>query len=316
MKNLDVLVVGELNVDLILDDIQGFPEIGKEIIANKFTVTLGSSSAIFASNLSSLGNKVTFLGKVGNDSFSQLIISSLASKGVNTELILRSDEYNTGATIVMNYDMDRANVTFPGAMEYLEVPEVTDDILAMAKHLHVSSIFLQPLLKKDIVTLFSRAKSMGLTTSMDPQWDPEEKWDLDLMNLLPNIDVFMPNIKEFNLLTGENDLHHSLEKVRSFANNIIIKDGENGAHLWDGTELYTKPAYLNPKVSDCIGAGDSFNAGFIHPYLQAKDLKHCVETGNIIGAISTTQPGGTQAFKDKTTIEAIAKELFSFELKL
>ena len=73
MKEFDVLVVGELNVDIILDRINGFPEIGKEILSEKLTVTLGSSSAIFASNLSTLGAKVAFLGKIGKDSHAELV---------------------------------------------------------------------------------------------------------------------------------------------------------------------------------------------------------------------------------------------------
>ena len=115
----DVLVVGELNVDIILNHIDGFPEVGKEILAKQMTVTLGSSSAIFASNLSSLGAKVAFLGKIGNDQFADLIETSLKKKGVETDFIIRSKEYQTGSTIVMNYDMDRANVTYPGAMDHL-----------------------------------------------------------------------------------------------------------------------------------------------------------------------------------------------------
>src|SRR5690606_33598825 len=113
-RMFDVLVVGELNVDIILDQIAGFPEIGKEKLAENLKVTLGSSSAIFASNLSTLGVNVAMMGKTGNDDFAQIIKKSLVEKGVNTDLILSSDKFNTGATIVLNYGMDRAMVTNPG----------------------------------------------------------------------------------------------------------------------------------------------------------------------------------------------------------
>ena len=72
-KKTDVLVVGELNVDLILDRLEKFPELGKEVIANHMLLTLGSSSAIFASNLSVLGSRVSFCGRVGRDSFADKI---------------------------------------------------------------------------------------------------------------------------------------------------------------------------------------------------------------------------------------------------
>lgn len=314
MKVFDVLVVGELNVDLILDKIQGFPEVGKEIISKEFNITLGSSSAIFASNLSSLETKVAFLGKIGNDSFSKLVKTSLENKKVNTDFIISSDRYKTGLTVVMNYGMDRANVTFPGAMEYLLEKDITDEILSQARHLHLSSIFFQTRLIKDVPKLFKRAKKLGLSTSMDPQWDPAEKWELNLAELLPYVDIFLPNVQEFKYITNSTDLRSGLEKIKSFAKTIIIKDGENGAHLWDTEKLITKPAFLNENVTDCIGAGDSFDAGFISEFLKGKDLEKCLEVGNITGAINTTASGGTGAFESLEKIKKIADDLFKYQL--
>ncbi|SDF04078.1 Sugar or nucleoside kinase, ribokinase family [Pricia antarctica] len=315
MKTFDVLVVGELNVDIILDDIQGFPKIGKEILAHNFNLTLGSSSAIFASNLCALGSTVAFMGKIGTDDFAVTVESSLRQKNVDTGFILKSDTYKTGATVVMNYDMDRANITFPGAMEHLKEEEVTDAILKSAKHLHLSSVFLQTALKKDIVRLFKRAKNLGLTTSMDPQWDPQETWDLDLSQLLPVIDVFLPNVLEFQFLTDSDNIASGLKKMSPIANHVVIKDGENGAHLWSDGAMVSKTAYRNDTVVDCIGAGDSFDAGFIHRYIQGKPLTECLEFGNVTGAINTTASGGTAAFKNREYIGAIAKNQFSYDIE-
>ncbi len=313
-KIFDVLVVGELNVDIILDKIQGFPEIGKEILSKELNITLGSSSAIFASNISSLGNKVAFIGKIGKDNFANIIKESLENKKVYTDFIIESKKYKTGLTIVMNYDMDRANVTFPGAMEHLLEKEVDNTILSKAKHLHLSSIFLQTGLLKDIVQLFKKAKELGLTTSMDPQWDPSENWKLDLEELLPYIDVFLPNIEEFKLITNSTSIKSGLEKIKSYANTVVIKDGKNGAHLWDKEELISKPAFLNENIVDCIGAGDSFDAGFISEYIKGKNIESCLEFGNITGAINTTASGGTTAFQNIKTIKEIANTKFSYQL--
>src|SRR3954470_3310857 len=120
MKKLyDVVVVGELNIDLILNQIDTFPALGKEILSNHMTLTLGSSSAIFACNISTLGSAVAFVGKLGHDNFGDHILSSLKSKGVDTTHILHTVKHNTGATIVLNYSEDRSMVTYPGAMRYL-----------------------------------------------------------------------------------------------------------------------------------------------------------------------------------------------------
>lgn len=312
MKNIDVLVVGELNVDIILDHIEGIPSIGKEILANKMNITLGSSSAILASNLSILGAETAFVGKLGKDNFANIVLKAFEEKKVNTENIIVDSHLKTGLTVVLNYDNDRANVTYPGAMEKLTGKDITVNVLKEAKHLHISSIFLQPGLIKDVVNVFKKAKDLGLTTSLDPQWDPEEKWDLDLKNLLPYIDIFMPNAAEFRNLTRCNDLQKGLEQINSFANVVIIKDGENGALLWDTHKIIKGPAFLNRNVADCIGAGDSFNAGFISEFVKNSSLEHCMEVGNIIGALNTTASGGTAAFKSLEYIKNQAKTIFSY----
>ncbi|MGB5850276.1 MAG: carbohydrate kinase family protein [Ignavibacteriaceae bacterium] len=311
-KNFDVIVIGELNVDLILNQIDSFPEIGKEILASKMDLVLGSSSAIFASNLSSLGPKVSFLGKIGNDSFGDLVITSLKTKGVNTDLVIVEEELKTGATVVLNYGEDRANVTHPGAMEHLSIDDITVEKLQRGKHVHISSVFLQPNLQKDIYGIFELAKDTGLTTSLDVQWDPAEKWALDLQKLLPLVDVFLPNEQELLHLAKEDELQKAINKISDFGNTIAIKRGSEGSICWNEGNQNEVPAYLNENVVDAIGAGDSFNAGFIFKYISGSNLKDCQKYGNLIGAISTTKAGGTAAFSNYMQIMEIAKETFEY----
>lgn len=311
-NKIDVIVIGELNVDIILNEIESFPVIGKEIIANTMSVTLGSSSAIFASNLSSLGPHVAFIGKVGEDNFAQVVLATLERKNVDSSRIIKSISLSTGATIVLNYDQDRANITYPGAMNDLRLEDIDFGFLSMARHMHFSSCFMQPGIRNDLTTLFRRAKELGLTTSFDPQWDPEEKWDLPLEKLLPYVDVFLPNIKEFMFITRSNTVEEGIQKLQHFAHYIVIKNGSDGAMAWDGKNLISQPAFKNDRVLDCIGAGDSFNAGFIKDFINKKTLKKCLETGALTGAINTTMAGGTGAFENPDKIREIARERFNY----
>ncbi|MBY0435119.1 MAG: carbohydrate kinase family protein [Cyclobacteriaceae bacterium] len=313
MKKLyDVVVIGELNVDLILNQVDKFPSIGKEVLASHMTLTLGSSSAIFASNLSTLGSKVTFVGNLGHDNFGDHIIASLKSRGVDTENINRSVKQNTGATIVLNFDEDRAMVTYPGAMKYLSIQDVSDEVLKHSRHLHLSSIFLQTGIIQDVVQLYKKAKEVGLTTSLDPQWDPAEKWNLNLKELLPYVDIFMPNLTELTSLTNAVDLKSAIDKLKSFANKIVVKNGSNGAYLWENNELIHQTSFLNKEVVDSIGAGDSFDSGFIHQFLNGKSNKECLEFGALTGAINTTRSGGTNAFENLSLVKMIAKSSFNY----
>jgi sugar/nucleoside kinase (ribokinase family) len=309
----DVLVVGELNVDLILNGLPRMPEVGKEILAEAMTLTLGSSSAIFASNLSSIGPRVAFLGKVGQDIFGDLVVQRLLAKQVDTGLVLRTAEHATGATMVLNRGEDRAMVTYMGAMEHLTMADLGSERLRTARHLHFASVFLQPGLRRDVSALFQRAKTCGLTTSFDPQWDPWEQWDLDLPSILPHVDVFLPNEQEILHLTRKPTVEEAMAELGPFARTVVVKQGNLGAlGMSEGRTVFS-PSFLNPDVVDAIGAGDSFDAGFISCFIEGQTLEECLRFGNLMGAISTTAAGGTGAFTDRAGLRAIAKERFGHD---
>lgn len=313
-KIFDVLVVGELNVDLILNDLGQFPQLGKEIIAGHMLLTLGSSSAIFASNLSVLGSRVAFCGRVGRDAFGKKILEDLEQKGVGTSYIIHSDRLDTGLSVALNVHEDRAMVTYPGAMAELSADEVTDTILATAKHLHVSSVFLQPSLQPGLADLFNRARALGLTTSLDPQWDPAERWQLDWLQLLPGVDVFLPNQAELQCIVAACTPGQPDTVVRNLPGCTVVKKGSSGAELWARGNQLSQPAFLNEQVVDAIGAGDSFDAGFIHSTVQGSAPADCLWFAALCGAINTTAAGGTTAFKDYDSVRRTARDTFNFQL--
>jgi len=287
---------------------------GKEILAGEMTVTLGSSSAIFANNLSILGTKVSYMGKVGKDQFAAQVFSTLEASGVDVSQIIVTPHFQTGLTVAMNYDNDRAMVTYPGAMNDLSIGDITDDALRSASHMHVSSVFLQEGLKPDVVMLFKRAKGLGLTTSLDPQWDPHERWDVDLQQLLPFVDVFLPNAGELEQCTGCRTIEEALAVIRPFCHIVVVKNGTEGSVMWDETRMVRQPAFLNKQVVDAIGAGDSFNSGFIHKFTQQRPLPVCLEFAALTGAINTTGAGGTSAFQSMEQITSLARERFNVNI--
>ncbi|MDQ6764014.1 MAG: carbohydrate kinase family protein, partial [Bacteroidota bacterium] len=287
MNEKNILVVGELNIDIIADDINGFPVIGHEILANKLNITLGSSSAIFASNIATLGVNTWFCGVVGKDSFGEFILDELKNKNVDTSYISQSEKYKTGVTIVLNYSQDRANITHCGAMNALDMTCIPLTEFSKCNHLHFSSYFLQKGIQADVVNLFKAAKERGLTTSLDIQWDPNNKWDFPYKDCLPFVDIFLPNESEILMLSGESELNKALEKIGEFANLVVVKLGTRGAIAFEkGTITCSKP-FLHNDFIDAIGAGDSFNAGFISKYLSQCSLEESLQFANLAGAINT-----------------------------
>ena len=309
-KLFDVLVVGELNVDLILSDIEKFPEIGKEVLAHGMTLTLGSSSAIFASNISSLGARVAFLGKIGKDKFGEVVLETLKTNHVDVSMVKTDENAGTGATIVLYVDEDRANTTYPGAMDLLTPGDITEEDLKKARHLHFSSYFLQPGMWKGLGQLFRLARKLGLTTSFDMQWDPKETWDMDMEDILPHVNVFLPNEMELKSLTGKKDLYEAIDSVKKYSETIVIKRGNKGSIVVQDNNLFDLPSFLNEKVIDTVGAGDSFNAGFIFKYIQNGNISECQKFGNLAGAVSTTAAGGTTAFKNYESFRKSALDNF------
>ncbi len=311
MKMFDIIALGELNVDLLLNKIGGFPEVGKEIFAKEMTLTLGSSTAIFAANAASLGAKVSFLGMVGNDDFGAFVRTSLEKRGVDTSNLIEVSTAATGLTAILNYDQDRANVTYPGAMSIMGVKDIRPEVIAQAKHVHISSIFLQETLHKDIYEIVKLVKDNGATLSMDMQFDPEEKWDFDYKKILPLVDIFMPNIQELTAVTGKKTLEEAVAEVRPYINVLVVKMGSKGSTVVTKEGEKFLPAMLNSNVVDAIGAGDSFNSGFITAFVQGKDLEYCQYLGNLTGAINTTAAGGTGAFTSKEAVEDAALRYFN-----
>lgn len=231
MPSFDVLVVGELNVDIILSGLPGLPEPGQEKIARKMLYTLGSSSAIFAHNLARLDARVAFAGKVGDDSHGRYVVEALRSAGVDTSGIVVDPGTATGLTVSLSLPSDRALVTYPGAMGRFASGDINPSLLEKARHLHVSSYYLQPALRPDLPALLRSAKGLGLTTSLDPGHDPADRWD-GIWDLLPQVDVFLPNEEEALRIAGCDGLEAAGARLAQRAGMVVIKRGMDGAVAW------------------------------------------------------------------------------------
>ena len=304
MPKFDVTVVGELNLDLIL---YGLPEElppERELLADRLSLTLGSSSAIFAHNLSALGSKVGFISRIGDDPLGQISIERLGAGGVDVSRVRRaSGSTTTGLTVILPRRGFRNILTYAGTMFELCYEDLDLDHLASARHFHLSSFFLHRALRPRIPELFKVMKAKGLATSLDTNDDPEDRWGEDLREVLPHVDVFLPNDREAKKVAGESDLESAVKKLAAMVPVVAVKLGPDGAMAQRGNERFTSRP-LSVEAIDPVGAGDSFDAGFLHQFVRGADLSTCLAYGNFAGAFSTTQPGGTEAFRDRKRLRA------------
>lgn len=296
-KKFDVSVVGELNLDLVLYGLPKQFELDREHLASDLRLTLGSSSAIFAHNLAALGSRVCFLSAIGEDGLGEMCLNRLAQAGVDVMSVKRFAGKQTGLTVILPQPEKRYILTYPGVMAEMRLEDLDLPRIGEARHFHLSSFFLQTALRPRAKDLFRHAKQAGLSTSLDTNDDPEDRWERDVLDVLDWVDVLLPNEREACRLARLEDPLKALDFLARKVPLVVMKRGERGVVARRGSEMFEA---LPAKVTmvDAIGAGDSFDAGFLHRFIRGANIPECLRFGNLAGALSTTRSGGTEAFRD------------------
>jgi sugar/nucleoside kinase (ribokinase family) len=301
MQTFDITIAGELNLDLIL---YGYPEdipVERELLADDFQATLGSSSAIVAHNLAVLGARVGFVTCTGKDDMGRVALDRLSGSGVDLSQARTLDSPGTGVTVILPHGKHRHMLTYPGTIAAMKFADLDLNYLSSSRHFHLSSLYLQSGLTPDVPQLFERLRSAGLTISLDTNDDPEDRWGFPLMEILPLVDIFLPNERELLRITKKDTLEDALNELSPRVRCIAVKCGAQGSVAMTADEFVTAgPVPVTPV--DTIGAGDSFNAGFLFAWLQGLSLGDCAYAGNVTGALSTLRPGGTEAFRDPSLL--------------
>lgn len=313
MHPFDIVIAGELNLDLILYGLPAEMPTERELLAHGFRVTLGSSSAIVAHNASSLGARISLTTLVGTDDFGRIALERLEAAGVDTSHATQHTSVATGVTILLPHGEERHILTYPGTISEMTVANLDFDALTQGRHFHLSSLYLQRGLHAGLPDLLRRLKQAGLTISLDTNDDPEDIWGAPLLNLLPYIDLFLPSESEICRMAGASDLDNAIRTFSEKVPTIVVKRGRHGARVHHGGQD-TDVAPLNVLPVDTIGAGDSFDAGFLRAYLLSKDIVTCARAGNIAGALSTQAAGGTEAFRDQPLRDSFLQKHKFFEL--
>jgi sugar/nucleoside kinase (ribokinase family) len=299
VARIDVCVVGEINPDLILYGLPKDLQPERETLIEGFRLTLGSSSAICAHNLSVLGARVGFVSKIGTDALGKMALGWLSSGGVDVTHVLEGKETTaTGLTVILAHATERFILTYPGTMFELRFEDLDLDYIFSARHLHISSYFLQKALRPRIAELFCEARRKGLTTSLDTNDDPEGLWADDVREVLRHVDIFLPNEREAKRIARTDDLGRAIAYLSERVGIVAVKLGSQGAVARKGSAEW-RCSSVRVDAVDTVGAGDSFDAGFIYHHLQGASMEKCLEYANLSGAYSTQRNGGTEAFRER-----------------
>ena len=299
MATLDLLVLGDCNPDLVLAGGNVEPAFGQvERIVEQAELVVGGSGSITACGAARLGLCTALAGVVGDDLFGRFMIDALTGRGVDVSGIVVDHEQATGISVVLVRGDDRAILTALGTIETFSVDRVDMALLRSARHVHVSSFFLQHRLRPGLEALLSEARASGATTSVDPNWDPNwdsgEEWDSGLLDVLAATDILLLNAEEARRIVGEPDVEDAVRTLARHCPTVVVKLGADGAlALADG--LIVRAAGLTVSPVDTVGAGDSFNAGFLTGFLAGHPLEQSLELAVACGSLSTRAAGGTAA---------------------
>jgi sugar/nucleoside kinase (ribokinase family) len=297
-KRFDVTIAGEINMDLIL---YGLPEampLERELLATDFGMTLGSSSAIVAHNLAALGVSVGFVTRLGDDPLGAIALERLSERGIDLSRIKRvSGGTSTGVTILLTHGSKRHILTYPGTMFEMCADDLDLPYLASGRHFHLSSLFLHKALQPDLPRICRQLKAEGLSISLDTNDDPEDRWGGALDELLGIVDLFLPNEDEACRITGKTDAESAIEALAKRVPLVAVKCGKRGALVQNAGHRWSVPAEPVTPL-DTVGAGDSFDAGFLTAYLRGDAPEACAAFGNRTAALSTLRRGGTESFRD------------------
>jgi sugar/nucleoside kinase (ribokinase family) len=308
MRRFDVTIVGEINLDLILYGLPQEMPVERELLASGFEVTLGSSSAIVAHNLAALGMKVGFVTRIGNDDFGRLALERLAESGVDLTHVQKGvGTSGTGVTILLPHDRDRHMFTYLGTIAELTAESLPMEYLTAGRHFHLSSLYLQKALQPGLVELLRGLKAAGMTISLDTNDDPDGTWGGILNDILEFVDVLLPSEGELMRMTSTENLDAALAVMGKRVPLIVVKCGARGALVYQDGKSVSVPG-LSVVPVDTIGAGDSFNAGFISAWVRGASAVEAARMGNVTGALSTQGAGGTEAFRDAAVREGFLEK--------
>ena len=297
-RDLDLLVVGDAVPDVIVAGVPDELLFGQaEQLVDAGTLTVGGSSAITACGAARLGLRVAFVGALGDDAAGHFMLDELTARGVDVTGCPIFDDRPTGLTVHLvraGAERDRSMLTSLGCVADLRAETVPRALVERARHLHVGSFFLLAGLAPGLAGLFAEARAAGRSTSLDSQGDWAGRWQGDLRETLGQTDIYLPNRDEALAATGAPDLDEAVRRLVELGTRPVVKLGPGGGMAWSGAATVRVPAPRAQPV-DTIGAGDSFDAGFLYGHLCGWPVADSLRLAVVCGSLSTRSSGGVDA---------------------
>ncbi len=287
-----VCIIGNLCVDLIIRNVPALPLWGQEVNGSTHLLVSSGQTGYTAFALSRLGVSTSVVGNVGEDINGKQVLDDLKSYGIDTGGVIVNHGSQTGiAVAIVREDGERAFVTTLGCSQDFNEDMVLEhwDKPAEASIVCLVGLFCTPnLTLKSATSLLGRARQAGKVTMLDTGWDPHN-WKLDTVSdmkeLLGEVSLFMPNFDEARAITNKDSPEKALIALQEFGPEIVVvKCGSEGSFCRQDDHTFFVPP-RKVQVFDAVGAGDTFNAGFIFGLRHNWPIDACLAFGNTVASI-------------------------------
>jgi ribokinase len=296
-----VVVVGSINFDLTIQT-RRLPQPGETIIGGRFTRGPGGKGANQAIAAARAGADVSFIARVGTDSYGQDSVKHLSAEHIGTRHVVHDEDLPTGvAFILVNDDGENSIVVASGANARLcplDIEEVKDEIVSAAVLLVQLESPLEAIQhaihiagKSDTLVIVNPAPAQHLSSS----------WFQD-------VDIITPNKIEAEMLTGMNitddaSLVAIARQILDFGIPVVIITlGRQGVFLATKNCMRSIPAY-GVKTIDSTGAGDVFSGSLAAFLAEGRSIEEAVMMAIASASISVTRMGAQMSAPFRCEIE-------------
>ncbi|MBC7813172.1 MAG: ribokinase [Burkholderiales bacterium] len=299
-----IVVVGDFNADLVTY-LKRLPRPGETLNGHNFLTGSGGKGSNQAIAAARLGADVTFVGRVGQDSFAEIGLKLWQQENINTDYLVRDFENPSGiATIFVGDDGENMIVVAQGANLKLSPADVDEAVSAIARaDVLITQLGLQ---FETVAHALKVAKEQGTVTILNPA--PAGALSPDVLALA---DYITPNEGELRALTPNVDAAADAgieEAARSLlthdAQTVVVTLGANGACWVQRGGSDQVPAF-KAEVVDTVGAGDAFNAAFAVALAEGKALPEALRFANAAAAICVTRPGAAAAMPARAEVDEL-----------
>lgn len=307
-----VIIIGNICHDLILGSILNFPAWGTEAIIPGYAYRSGGVVCNTGLALAALEVEVSVISTVSTDQAGKDIMEELTQNGIDCSQLIELDHVDTALSVALTHSEthERAFVTSLGSQEFL-YPNMVETAL---NKLHVESgdyvlvggYFLLPGIQNRLLPTI--LQGLPCPVLLDTGW-PSQGWSQkvqgEMAELLGAVDILLPNEKELSSLSPETI--SCLASKRKGAGAIVEKCGANGSAVHvRGTKSHI-PA-LTVDITDTVGAGDYFNAGFIFGMTQSYSMDQCAALGNATAALNASRSAERKDLASEAEVKHAAEQ--------